>query len=78
MLCADGEDFNNAVIMFTLLAGEEDYNLQLSDIVIDDEVNEAREQLILVLNITSGPEIELDEHGGVLVLSILDDDREIL
>ena len=39
-------------------------------------MNEAAEQLILVLEITNATDIELDEHGGVLVLTILDDNRE--
>ena len=71
------KDFNNAEIEFTLPAGEENINIELSDVINVDDVNEAAEQLILVLEITNATDIELDEHGGVLVLTILDDNREI-
>ena len=71
------QDFNNASIDFTLSAGERNFDIEISDIIYGDDVNEAAEQLILVLEITNATEIELDEHGGVLVLTILDDNREI-
>ena len=81
LLCADDDekkDFNNAVIEFTLPAGEDRFDIELFDIINVDDVNEAAEQLILVLEITNATDIALDEHGGVLVLTILDDNREIL
>ena len=40
-------------------------------------MNEAPEQLILVLVLDDSSEIDLDSHKGVLVLTILDDNREI-
>ena len=81
LLCADDnerQDFNNEVIEFTLPAGEDIFDIELSDIINVDNVNEAAEQFILVLEITNATDIELDEHGGVLVLTILDDNREIV
>ena len=78
--CTDNDekqDFNNTVIEFTLPAGDEFFNIELFDIINSDDINEAAEQLILVIEITNATDIELDEHGGVLVLTILDDNREI-
>jgi hypothetical protein len=48
----------------------------MSDIISVDDVNEAEEQFILVLEYSSEAELELDEDGGVLVVTILDDNRE--
>ena len=73
----DMKDFNNAKIRFTILGGTNSFSIDLSKIIKADSVNEAEEQLILVLEINDSTEVNLDRHGGVLVLKILDKNREI-
>ena len=68
-------DFNNTVINFTIPTGETAFEFSLADIVMMDTVNEASEQFILVLEIESDG-VEFDEHEGVLVVTILDNNRE--
>ena len=72
----DRRDFKNARIAFTIHSGSTSLDI---DIIIDDDVNEAEEQLILVLEIndSANSEIDLDRHRGVLVLTIRDDDSEV-
>ena len=68
-------DFNNTVINFTIPTGETAFAFSLADIVMMDTVNEASEQFILVLEIESDG-VEFDEHEGVLVVTILDNNCE--
>ena len=68
-------DFNNTVINFTIPTGETAFEFSLADIVMMDDVNEASEQFILVLEIESDG-VEFDEHEGLLVVTILDNNRE--
>ena len=60
---------------FTIPTGETAFEFSLADIVMVDTVNEASEQFILVLEIESAG-VEFDEHEGVLVVTILDNNRE--
>ena len=76
---ADGrKDFNNSVIYFTIPAGDEEYDIPTDDIIIDDDINEAQESLILVLEIgsvNSADMVQLDEQfQGILLFTINDDD----
>ena len=73
---ADKQDFNNNVINFTLSLREDYFEIDMADIIIADDINEAEEQFILVLEYSSEAELELDEDGGVLVVTILDDNRK--
>ena len=73
----DRKDFKNTKIGFTILNGTDSFSIDLSKIITADSVNEAEEQLILVLEINDTTEVNLDRHGGVLVLTILDKNREI-
>ena len=50
--------------------------MDISRIINVDDINEAEEQFILVLEYSSEAELELDEDGGVLVVTILDDNCE--
>ena len=71
-------DFNNTDISFTLPAGFDHFDIDMFQIINVDGVNEANEQFILVLElegITS--DLELDEHRGILVVTILDNNREL-
>ena len=69
------DDFNSVDIDFTIVATAIDVDVSLGDVINRDDVNEAREQLVLVLE----PDLEdmnFDEFGGVLVLTILDANRK--
>ena len=46
------------------------------DIITEDMINEAEEQFILVLEYESEAELEFDEDGGILVVTILDANRK--
>ena len=70
------KDFNNTVINFTLSPGQDRFEIDMLSIVNSDSINEAEEQFILVLEYSSEAVLELDEDGGVLVVTILDDNRE--
>ena len=72
------KDFNNTVINFTLSPGEERFDIDMMSIINTDGINEGEEQFILVLEYSSAAELELDEDGGVLVVTILDDNRECI
>ena len=76
---ADDADFNNTEILFTIAAGQDYFDIQLSDIIEADGVNEAKQYLILVLEITPSLQLDLqlDQYSGVLVLTIEDDNREV-
>ena len=62
-------------INFTVVATAIDVDVSLRDVINMDDVNEAREQLVLVLEPDSG-DINFDEFGGVMVLTILDANRK--
>ena len=62
-------------IDFTVYATAIDVDVSLRDVINRDDVNEAREQLVLVLEPDS-EDMNFDEFGGVLVLTILDANRK--
>jgi hypothetical protein len=68
---AEDDDFNSVDIDFTVYATAIDVDVSLRDVINRDDVNEAREQLVLVLEPDS-EDMNFDEFGGVLVLTILD------
>ena len=70
------KDFNNTVINFTLSPGQDQFEIDMLSIISSDGINEAEEQFILVLEYSSEAVLELDEDGGVLVVTILDDNRK--
>lgn len=70
-------DFNSTVISFTLSAGSDHFDIDMSHIINVDGVNEAKEQFILVLELDGTSDLELDEHRGILVVTILDNNREL-
>ena len=69
-------DFSNNVINFTLSPGEDHFDIDMLNIINVDGINEAEEEFILVLEYSSNAELELDEDGGFLVVTILDDNRK--
>ena len=71
----DRKDFNNTKRAFTIPSGTSRWDISLP-IVNADDVNEAEEQLILVLEIDDATELNLDQYGGILILKILDNNRE--
>ena len=72
-------DFNNATQAFTLPAGRDSIDINMREIINVDEVNEAEEQFILVLETDlMASDLEFDEDGGILVVTILDDNREFV
>ena len=68
-------DFNNTVIHFTIATGSNFMDLDTSTLIIQDDVNEAKEQFILVLELDHDGVI-FNEEGGILVFTILDDNRK--
>ena len=64
-------DFNNTVLNFTITAGNDAFDVDISTLISEDEVNEAAEQFILVLEADSN-EVEFDAQEGILVVTILD------
>ena len=70
-------DFNNTVFKFTISAGDIDnfFDIQTTDIIVADDVNEAEEQFLLVLE-TDSNEVTFDDEGGILVVTILDSNRK--
>ena len=53
------------------------FDFDISTIIKTDDVNEAEEVFILVLEIDNeGIDVEFDEEGGVLVYTILDNNRK--
>ena len=50
-------------------------DLDTSTLIIQDDVNEAKEQFILVLELDQDGVI-FNEEGGILVFTILDDNRK--
>ena len=68
-------DFNNTVFNFTIPAGERIFDIQTEDIIVVDDVNEAEEQFLLVLELDSN-EVTFDEREGILVVTILDSNRK--
>ena len=76
-------DFNNTPIAFTFAPGQDTFDIQSEDIVFDDDINEANEGFIIVLNITSGNmdggtgvAVQLNEFDGILVVIIRDNDSK--
>ena len=67
-------DFENANIS-VLINGTTSFNYDISNIIKTDDVNEAEELFILVLEIDNEG-IEFDEEGGILVYTILDNNRK--
>ena len=68
-------DFTNTVFNFTIPAGYSFFDIQTTDIIVADTINEAEEQFLLVLEIDSN-EVTFDEDGGILVVTILDSNRK--
>ena len=68
-------DFNNNSISVTILNGTLSFSYDLSNIIIDDDLNEDQEQFILVLELDAEG-IEFDAGDGILVHTILDNDRK--
>ena len=68
-------DFNTTVFNFTITAGTEAFDIDISTLISEDEVNEAAEQFILVLEADSS-EVVFDVQQGVLVVTILDNNRK--
>ena len=64
-------DFNNTVLNFTITAESEEFDVDITTLISEDEVNEAAEQFILVLEADSN-EVEFDAQEGILVVTILD------
>ena len=68
-------DFVNATINFTIMAGERRTDLYSNTIVIQDDINEAKEQFILLIEL-DGDQAELDAaFEGLIIISLLDDNR---
>ena len=68
-------DFNNNNISVTILNGTLSFSYDLSNIIIDDDLNEDQEQFILVLELDTEA-IDFDAGDGILVHTILDNDRK--
>lgn len=68
-------DFNNAVINLTIPANSTVFDIQATDIIVADNVNEAEEEFLLVLELNTD-EVTFDEEGGILVVTILDSNRK--
>ena len=67
-------DFNNNNISVTILNGTLSFSYDLSNIIIDDDLNEDQEQFILVLELDAEAGINFDAGDGILVYTILDND----
>ena len=65
-------------INFTVPAMNLTVDVDLSDLIEVDNVNEANEQLVLVLEPDPDIDIDFDEFGGILVLTIRDQNRKKL
>ena len=65
------EDFNNTPIPFEILMEAVSIDISLLELIMEDDVNEAKEQLILVIE-PDFDDVDFDDFGGVLVLTILD------
>ena len=68
-------DFINTIFNFIIPAGNTVFDIQTTDIIVVDDVNEAEEQFLLVLEIDSN-EVTFDDEGGILVVTILDSNRK--
>ena len=68
-------DFINTVFNFTITAGNTVFDIQTTDIIVADDVNEAEEQFLLVLELDSN-NVTFDDEGGILVVTILDSSRK--
>ena len=69
-------DFDNTPINFTVLASNLTAEVDLVNLITVDDVNEANEQLVLVLEPDPDIIIDFDEFGGILVLTIRDQNRK--
>ena len=72
-------DFNNNNISVTIMNGTLSFSYDLSNIIIDDDLNEDQEQFILVLEldediVLDAEDIVFDAGDGILVYTILDND----
>ena len=72
-------DFNRVVFNVTFIGGSDVHSMLLptDDLIIDDVINEANEEFLLLMEVVeSGSDIlEFDEErNGILIFNILDDD----
>ena len=69
-----GIDINSAELNFTILSGETTIKINTGDIIVVDDVNEAEEVFILVLEITDAGEVQIlfDNQAGILIYTIED------
>ena len=78
MHCLPGNDFNNAIVNFTIASGTLETAINVGDIIRNDTVNEAEEIFIIVLEVTNGGGVDItfDEEAGILVYEIQDNNRK--
>ena len=63
---------------FTMENGSRELDIGVQQFIKVDGVNEAEETFIFVLEITDtqGNDVNFDDEAGILIYTILDDDRE--
>lgn len=74
-----GTDFTGVrEVNFTLGHGTRESDIGVQMFIEADEVNEAQEAFVFVLEITDtgGNAVNLDDEAGVLIFTILDNNRE--
>ena len=71
-------DFSNMTINFTLFESDRRAELAGSEIVMSDDINEATEQFILLIEL-DGDQVSLDAlYEGIIIISILDNNRTFI
>ena len=65
-------DFDNTIIEFEILTGDDTYEIQIGNIISEDDVNEDLEQFILVLEFESNEVVFEGTSRGILIVTILD------
>ena len=69
-----GIDINSTELNLTILSGETSIKINTSYIIVVDDVNEAEEVFILLLEITDAGEVQIlfDNQAGILIYTIKD------